>query len=112
MTRFEFLQKLKQYIKEIDRFNSELKAKFPSCENNLEKHNFIIFSQDIKTDFLRKIEQYSKISDEEFNKINFLDFINKNSDTNFKSLEIHFKTLIKDSNYEYTPSDPNKNSLR
>ncbi len=111
MTKLEFLQKIKFYIKEIDRFNSELKSRFPNCENNLELRNFIDFSQNTKADFLRKIEQYSNMSDESFSKIPTLDFMNKNADSSFKSIELHYKTIINGPIYIYKPSDPNKKPI-
>ena len=108
MDRRETVLKLKQMVGKIDEFYAELKSKFPNCENNLEKQSFISYSQFIKADYLRKIEQYSHLSDEEFAKMPTIDFQMRTAETSFKSIELHFKTMMKSENNEYRPSDPSK----
>ncbi len=108
MTKQESIQKLQQIIKKIDYFYGELKAKYPKCENNLEMQGFISYSQFIKADCMRKIEQFSRLSDADFAKMPTIDFQMRNAETSFKSIDIQFRTLMNNTVSTYTPSDPSK----
>ena len=66
MTRKESIKTLQQIVKKIDEFYAGLKDKYKNCENNLEMQGFISYSQFIKTNCLRLIEQFSNQSDAEF----------------------------------------------
>lgn len=109
MTRLEFLQRLKQIVKIIDEFYVELKAKFPNCENNLEKQSFIYYSQTIKADCMAKIDQYSRMSDDEFARTaSIVNFHIKQIETSYKAIDLDFKTLMTSTSNNYTPSNPSK----
>ena len=110
MTKLEFLQKLKLYIKKIDQFNNNIKSKFPNCESNAEKRAFIVYSQDMKVLYMQRYEQFSKMSDAEFNSSYIFNSINKDIDFSFKSIELTYKTLMK-KEMDYTPSDPNNSPI-
>lgn len=107
MTKQEAIQRLQQFVKKIDQFYVELKAKFPKCENNLEMQSFISYSQFIKVDCMRKIEQFSSLSNTDFSKIPTIDFQMKTAEASYKSIALHFKSIINNAQ-TYTPSDPSK----
>lgn len=111
MTKSKLIKKLDLMVKQIDVFQSTLIAKYPKQANDMQITNFIDSSQFVKSDFVTRIEQLKKHDEENISNI-YSEFLLKNIDTNFKAVELHFKTLMNDNVIKYQPSDPNKTKLR
>lgn len=111
MTTNELIIKLELLVKKIEVFQSTLTAKYPNQVNDMQITNFIDSSQNVKWDYLAKIEQLKKHSGDDVLKL-YTDFALRNIDINFQSVELHFKTLMNDNVIKYKPSDPNKTKIR